>query len=217
MNPFLHHRPKHSSRRSVALGLLVAAAILPQSCVTPSALYNNTAATSNFVSPLGLPVPRALQVGFINNTPFRAIFTFGAYDQLDTDTLPTNFGQLRLEGNTASAQAVQPCKKTFSVGGAELIRLIELNREDPVIAASITDERALIDGVNFSSAPLGDPLEAEPTEGHAQGLALTAGNEYTCARTNIRQTTGTGLLIFTFEQDAAAPGGFRIDFTFTVP
>jgi hypothetical protein len=195
--------------------LCVAAVALSHSCATQSALFNNAAATSNFITPLGIPTPRALQIGFINNTPFRAIFTFGAYDQLDNDTLPLNFGQLRLEGNSTSAQIVQPCRKTFSVGGAELIRLIEENREKPTI--NITDENALIVGVNFSSAPLGDPLAAEPTEGSANGLVLTAGNDYTCARTDIDQVTGNGLITFTFEQDASAPGGFRVDFVFVAP
>jgi hypothetical protein len=180
--------------------------------VTPNALFNNLAATSNFSTPLGLPVPRNLQVGFINNTPFRAIFTFGTYDQLNKDSLPTNFGQLRVEGNTASAQVPQPCQKTFSLGGDALIQTIQDNRNSPAI--TITDPRALVRGVNFSSAPLGDPLAAEPTEGTAEPRLLLNGVDFSCLRTDIRQTTGSGLLIFTFVIDAAAPGGFRIDFSF---
>src|SRR5437899_3328664 len=90
-----------------------------QSC-TPAALNNLNPPTVDFTAPTGLPVPRTIQVGFINNTPFRAIFTFGAYDPLDKDTLPTGFGQARLEGNTASAQQPQPCRKVFSVGDDEL-------------------------------------------------------------------------------------------------
>jgi hypothetical protein len=182
---------------------------------TTTALLNLPAATSDFAPGVGLPTPRAVQVGFINNTPFRAILTFGAYDPSDQETLPTVFSPLRLEGNSSSPQAAQPCRQAFSVGGAELIRLITENEADPSI--NVTDPRALIRGVNFSGAPLGDPLEAEPTEGTAEGLVLLSGVDFTCARTNIRQTTGTGLLLFTFEQDAAAPGGFRIDFTFVSP
>lgn len=184
------------------------------SCST-TALLNNTSPTSNFAPGLGIPTPRTISVGFINNTPFRAIFTFGAYDQLDENTIPQNFGQLRLEGNTSSAQIAQPCRKTFSVGGEELIRLIELNRNSPLI--TVNDPAALVDGVNFSGAPLGDPLEAEPTEGTALGLVRLVGVDFTCERTDIRQVTGTGVLIFTFEQDAAAPGGFRIDYSFVTP
>lgn len=160
----------------------------------------------------GMPVPRTLQVGFVNNTPFRAIFSAGTYDELNSETLPTGFLQIRLEGNTASAQAVLACRKSVSVGGAELIRLLTLNQNDPNIP--IGDQEALVDGVNFSSAPLGDPLEAAPTEGKAEGLVLSAGVDFNCARTDIRQTAGTGLIVFTFEQDPAAPGGFRVDFMF---
>jgi len=59
-------------------------------------------------------------------------------------------------------------------------------------------------GSNFSGAPLGDPLEAAATEGTSQGLTLQAGVDFNCE----------GLVLLTFEQDATAPGGFRIDFTF---
>ena len=203
--------PKRMTR---SLKLSAAAALTALASCTTTALFNNLAPTSNFITPAGQPAPRTIQVGFINNTPFRAIFTFGAYVPLDNQTLPTNFGQLRLEGNTASGQIAQPCNKAFSVGGAELIRLIEENRNAPVINNNLTDEEALVTGVNFSGAPLGDPLEAFPTEGTAEGTVRLAGVDFTCERTDIRQVTGTGLLIFTFEQDAMSPGGFRIDFTF---
>lgn len=205
-------RPINDLHLSPALGLVV---LLVGSCTT-TALLNLAAPTSDF-SPQagGLPIPRAIQVGFINNTPFRAIFTAGAYDQLDKDTIPLAFSSLRLEGNSSSAQIAHPCRSTFSLGGAQLIRSINENEADPGI--TISDPRALITGVNFSGAPLGDPLEAEPTEGTAEGVVLLGGVDYTCERTGIRDTTGTGLLLFTFEQDAAAAGGFRIDFSFIPP
>lgn len=173
-----------------------------------------TSPTSDF-GILGQPTERTIRVGFVNNTPFRAIFTFGAYNQLDEDSFPTGAQQLRVEGNTSSAQFNQPCRRTFSVGGAELVRLIKENRNSPLI--NITDELALVDGVNFSAAPANDPLAAEPTEGTALGREVLVGVDFTCARNDIRQTTGTGLLVFTFEQDAAAPGGFRIDYQFFEP
>ncbi len=180
------------------------------SCTT-DVLPNVTAPTTNF-GPGGQLLPRAIRVAFINNTPFRAIFTFGAYDQLDKEGVPTNIGQLRLEGNSTSQTFTQPCRRTFSVGGDELIRLIEENRRSTLI--NITDERALVRGVNFSGAPLGDPLAAEPTEGTAVGSVKLVGVDFTCERKDIRDITGTGLLIFTFEPDATAPGGFRIDYQF---
>jgi hypothetical protein len=208
-------RPKRSpisGRHLIVLAAGLAGAVV--SCST-TALFNLPAATSDFAPGLGQPTPRAVQVGFINNTPFRAIFTFGGYEPYDQDALPTSFGQLRLEGNTASAQVAQPCRKAFTVGGADLIRLITENEADPSMA--VPDPQALIRGVNFSGAPVGDPLEAEPTEGTAEALDLLVGVDFTCNRTDIRQATGSGLLLFTFEQDAAAPGGFRIDYQFVAP
>jgi hypothetical protein len=175
-------------------------------------MLNAWAPASDFQAGSGTVVPRTILVGFINDTPFRAIFTLGAYDQDDKTSLPTGFGQLRLEGNTASQQRAQPCRKTFSVGGDELIRLITENEKDPNLV--VNDPRALVRGVNFSSAPINDPLAAEPTEGTAQGRLVENGVDFSCRRTDIRETTGTGLLLFTFVQDAASPGGFRIDFSF---
>jgi len=177
-----------------AVGVIGAAAST-LSC-TPTSFLNLTAATSTLVGPLGQATPRRLDFAFINNTPFRAIFTFGGYDPLDKDTDPSGFGQLRLEGNSNSAQLVQACRKTFSVGGEELIRLIETSD------LAVNDPRALVDGVNFSGAPLGDPLEAVATEGTAEGVTLAAGVDFACET----------LIVFSFEQDATAPGGFRIDF-----
>jgi len=199
---------------ATAIFCLASSCLLIGSCST-SALLNAWAPSAGFVAGQVDPVPRAIQVGFINNTPYRAIFTYGAYDQLDQESIPTNFGQLRLEGNTSSNQVAQPCRKTFSVGGDELIRLLNENSDNANI--NITDPRALVRGVYFSSAPLGDPLEAEPTEGTADGRVCLNGIDFSCRRTSIEETTGSGLLLFTFVQDAAAPGGFRIDYSFINP
>lgn len=203
-------RPIISPLTSVILLLLVG----PIASCTTGVPATLTAATSDFGAGVQI-VPRAIQVAFINNTNFRAIFSFGSYNPLNQDTLPTNSQQLRLEGNTASPQIAQPCRRVFSVGGDELIRLIKENERDPAI--NVTDPRALVRGVNFSAAPLGDPLEAEPTEGTALGMVRNVGIDFTCDRSDIRDVTGSGLLIFTFEQDPAAPGGFRIDYQFVMP
>lgn len=194
--------------------LLSCGVVPPLATCTPDALGPLASPTADF-APGGQIVERALLVGFVNNTNFRAIFTFGGYNPLDKDTIPTNFGQLRLEGNTSSAQVAQPCRAAFSVGGDELIRLVNLHESNPNI--TVTDARALVRGVYFSGAPLGDPLEAEPTEGTAAGSVRTLGVDYTCNRPDIADPVGTGLLIYTFEQDAAAPGGFRIDYSFFQP
>ncbi|HUN81376.1 MAG TPA: hypothetical protein VMV81_07680 [Phycisphaerae bacterium] len=195
--------------------MVFAAGLAVSDACSTTQLYDLQAPIDDFVSPTGLPSPRRIQVGFINNTPFRAIFTAGGYVPLNSATLPVGFVQLRVEGNTSSAAQIQPCSKLFSVGGQELIKLINDNITSPAI--NVTDQQALVVGVNFSSAPAGDPLAAEPTEGTAQPLEVTNGTDFTCVRTTTEQLTGTGVLLFTFEQDAAAPGGFRIDFSFVAP
>lgn len=202
-------------RRSVMRAATIVMSIVAGSACGMNALLNSSSASSDFALPTGAPAPRAIQVGFLNNTPFRAIFTAGAYDGLDDGTIPTNILQGRLEGNTASAQVAQPCRRVYSVAGDELIRLVELNRENPQV--NVTDEAAMEPFVKFSGAALGDPLEAEATEGTAVGSVRNIGVDFTCARSDASQTTGTGLLIFTFEQDATAPGGFRVDFMFVAP
>ncbi len=206
------NRTRTLRNSSILLSGVVVAA-MSASC-NIQALNNITSPSTDFGLG-GQLVPRTILVGFVNNTNARAIFSFGSYDSLDQETIPTNFGQLRLEAMSTSAQIPQPCRRVFSVGGAELVRLVNENSTSPAI--NITDPRALIQGVNFSTAPLGDPLEAEPTEGTAVGRDMGLGVDFTCSRTDILDQTGTGLLIFTFEEDAGAPGGFRIDFQFVDP
>jgi hypothetical protein len=61
----------------------------------------------------------------------------------------------------------------------------------------------LKDTIGFTGAPFGDPQANVPTQGTAQGVTRYLGPDYLL----------NGMLIFTFVQDAAAEGGFRIDFT----
>lgn len=136
-------------------------------------------------------------IGFVNNTAARAVFTFGGYEPLNETTDPT-FGQLRLEAGTSSAQITQVCRRTFSIGGADLIRLVQSSGQ------SINDTKALVNGVNFSTAPTTDPLGTEPTAGKAAALTLLQGDDYLCA----------GLLLFSFDADPSAAGGFRITYRF---
>src|SRR5262245_59399429 len=168
--------------------LALSLAALVSSC-TPSAFLNLTVTRRGNI-----------QIGFVNNTPFRANFTFGGYDVTDQATVPV-FGQLRVEGNTTAATQTQACRRTFSIGGAELIRLITVQ------GLTVNDAPVLHQDIYFSNAPAGDPLAAAPTEGTAQQIVQLDGIDYQCS----------GVLVFAFMQNAMAPGGFETQYTFVLP
>jgi hypothetical protein len=174
-------------RLPTALVALPLAALM-LSC-TPTAFLNVTVTRRGNIT-----------IGFINNTPFRANFTFGGYDPQDQNTVPV-FSQLRLEGNTAAQAQNQGCRRVFTIGGSELIRLIRFQ------GLNVADAPVLHEDVFFSNAPANDPLSAEPTEGRARQRTLRNGVDYICA----------GVLVFEFVPDLASPDGFRIDYTFLTP
>ena len=138
-----------------------------------------------------------ITVTFINETPYRASFTFGTWDALDRSPPgPISFGQDRLEGMD-SAQATQLCARNFAVGTQDMYdRIVE--------AADLTeiDVDAFDTVVHFSDAAAGSNLEAVATVGTALGIEKLLGIDFTCG----------DQLIFTFVQDPDAVGGFRIDY-----
>lgn len=175
-------------RRGLCTAIFAAVVGLVASC-TPSAFLNLTSTRRNNI-----------QIGFVNNTPFRANFTFGGYDVTDQETVPV-FGQLRVAGNTTAATQTQACRRTFSLGGQELIHLITVQN------LTVNDQPVLHNDIYFSSAPANDPLAAAPTEGTANAMVLQDGVDYLCS----------GVLVFAFEQDAMSPGGFRVDYSYVEP
>jgi len=134
-------------------------------------------------------------VGFSNKTPYRAVFTVGAYDDLNQFSIP-EFQQFRIEGNQTAGPIFLNCRRVVSVGGATLLALIDQAE------AAIPDRDAFVETVNFSSAPANSALAAAPTEGTAEPQIRRLGDDFPCG----------GYCIFTFEADPSAPGGFRIDY-----
>ena len=141
------------------------------------------------------------QVIFINNTPYRAIFTFGTYDELDQNTAPqlTQFSSSattqNLEGNTQTDPITVQCARVYSIGGTGLIARVLANLD-----ASTYDETALVDGVNFSSAAVGDDLADDATEGKAAANNAFIGADFDCG----------SLLIYRFEVNDAGPEPFIV-------
>jgi hypothetical protein len=144
---------------------------------------------------------------FINNTPHRAVFTFGSYDQTDQFSKP-DFKQLGLDDpgvtldrNSSSTILSIECARVFSIGSPSLLRLIEENLPDVTL-----DDDAFLEGVEFFSVPPedGDGEDtAEPvSEGVAPPFEALLGVDFPC----------NALLIIRFEFDDLGPDPFRTDF-----
>lgn len=142
------------------------------------------------------------RVLFINNTPFRAIFLFGAFDDLDQNTQPSvtqfNSQNILLEGNTESAVANINCARVFSVGGEGLIFRIRENLPDGTVP-----EALLFEGVKFSSAPVGDEDADAATEGVAAPLDARIGVDFEC----------NSLLVYRLEINDLGPEPFTVQLT----
>ena len=169
----------------------------------PETFLNQTASVGGDVA----GTPGRVDVAFINNTPFRAIFTFGTYN--NTDQFAQPFGQqFTASGNTLEGDSVAnivglPCNRVFSIGDSELLRLLA---ENPA-AGQVLDEQALVDGVAFSSAALGDPDAGVATEGFAPAVRALLGVDFPCG----------SILIIRFEEDAIGQAPFRADFEVIPP
>jgi hypothetical protein len=134
------------------------------------------------------------EVVFINNTPYRAIFTFGAYDELDRNTQPI-LTQTTIEANSQLDPIEVTCSRVFSVGGEGLNTRVREN-----LFADDYDEDLLLDGAGFSSAPADSEMANVPNEGLAPPLDALIGVEYLCG----------SLVIIRFEVNDLGPDPFQI-------
>lgn len=144
------------------------------------------------------------EVVFINNTPYRAIFTFGGYDQFDRETEPnlrqfsSATGTLNLEANTQSDTLSVQCARVYAIGTEGLITRVHANL-DP----EDYDNDALVEGVRFSSAAVGDDNADEATEGVAAPHEALIGVDFECG----------ALLVYRLELNDAGPEPFIVDLT----
>jgi hypothetical protein len=150
-----------------------------------------------------------VRVLFINHTPHRAVFTFGSYDQTDPFSTP-DFEQfshdedgLILEGESESPVGPIDCARVFSIGGPQLLTLIEENLPDAPVEAE-----SLVEGVEFFTIDTdpsddGDDGPADPVRvGFARPLEALLGVDFPC----------NALMIIRFEPDDLGPDPFRMDF-----
>jgi hypothetical protein len=140
-----------------------------------------------------------ITVQFINNTAYRASFSYGTWDAWDNTPGQITLQQLRLEAGTSSTPGTVPCRRNAAVATQALYTRAVLTKADQ---ATSFDADAFDTVVHFSAAPKDSTAAALPTQGTAAGIEKLLGIDYSCADT----------LIFTFNEDPAEPGGFRIDF-----
>ena len=149
-----------------------------------------------------------IQVTFINKTPYRAIFTYGTYNNTDQFAEPVADqyvlapGRNTLEGNVVADFRALPCNRVFSIGDGELLRLIDENIEDSGLAPE-----ALIEGIAFSSAAFGEEDSNVATEGFAPPVRALLGVDFPCG----------SLIIIRFEIADVGDAPFRADFEIIPP
>ncbi len=185
--------------------LLAAASVLVGVGCTADTFKNQTASLGGDTA----GSPGNIRVLFINNTPFRAIFTYGTYnnadqfDQPDARQFVGNVGGTTLEGNTSASAVTVSCDRVFSVGDTELLRLIDENVDDD----GGLDADALLPAVAFSAAALGEADASVATEGYAPAVRALLGVDFSCG----------SILVIRLEQADVGPAPFRADFEVIPP
>lgn len=145
------------------------------------------------LSPAGAPLNSGFRGTFRvlleNNTPFRAVFTYGAFDDTDELTTPVFFQyspqsliipadeMATLEAHQNSGVLTFPCARVFALGSRSLINLVA---ENPGAFADTVDTLGLLDGVGFSDIPLGTEFEGFPNQGFAAGFEARLGVDFNC-------------------------------------
>jgi len=224
----------------LALALLLAAGTV---ACTPAAFFNVTTTLGG-----DRPGERSdISVAFINNTPYRAVFTFGTYDPQNTaQNLPISFpikfqqffvdpdGVDRLDGFsqsdvitfTASPGAANDpggCGRAMSIAGERLVTLIEENRRALEEAGNTIHDQAL--------RPVCDTATNQPRAGIAffsetspgpQTNACDSAAEMVAWADAVVTLQGAqyqcdSLLVYAFELDSSQPGGVRVDLTVILP
>ncbi len=157
----------------------------------------------------------AQRVLFINNTPYRAVFTYGSYDPNDQDSRPDfeQFGlqdfPAKLDGNRVSSISVTndrafiDCARVFAIGSDRLHEFIRKHVADVDLVSE-----AMVEGVEFFEIPAQDQPSNEPRSvGFAPPFEALLGVDFPCQ----------ALLVIRFERNDLGPAAFRVDFELIPP
>ena len=139
-------------------------------------------------------------VMFLNDTAYRAAFSFGSYDAWDRTPGSVDFEQLAVAPYMTSNERTLVCRRNVAIATQGLVDRVVATDADQEYANFNPDQFGSV--VNFSSAPQdSDPVKL-PTVGTAAGREVLLGLDFSCE----------DMLLFTFVRDSDAEGGFRIDF-----
>ena len=179
---------------------------------------------TNYTTSLGGDTPGGrgtINAVVVNNTPFFASFTIGAYDQLNDAQTMTGFDPAApaanadyyqffadpafpqyqpMERNTTSLTFGFTCARAVSLGDRGLIQAI---RERDTEAKTAT----LQEGITFSDKLPTDPTAQKFTINGVANQVQLLGVNYQCE----------SLVVFTFEPDDTQPFGVRIDAKVVLP
>lgn len=154
---------------------------------------------ANYTNYLFEEISGNVTVQFVNDTDFRASFSYGAWNEFDRTPGPVTFDQLVIAPHTSSTLQTVTCRRNFAIGTQKFVDRVLATDAD-----NVTDfiPEAFATVVHFSDAPSDSDAASLPTVGTAAGLERLLGIDYSCA----------DRLIFTFVEDPDAAGGFRIDY-----
>ncbi len=201
------------------IGLSLLAGVSMSACTSEAFLNNTASLGGGFSTATGQLIRGALTVVFDNRTPYRAVFTYGLYDQQDrsfafdptqqnaremgqfvqslSPSLPTTTVQAELLGNTFSAPITLRCARTLDVGTQRVVEVVQMSNMTVDL-----DAKALQPGIYLY--PANDPTAADPIA-RIDGVSIFQGAEFPCE----------ALVIVTLEQ--AADGSFGASWQVILP
>jgi hypothetical protein len=204
--------------------VLIAAALLaaPPGCTEDNFFFNTTSLGGNNPLTNGTGAGRGLiNMAFVNNTPYRAIFTFGVYDPLNPDFQP-QFEQFSVGENanllnafSESDTATFTCARALSIAGRRFVEIIEEedarlpngDRPRPEAMRPLPDPRS---GEEQNEPGIAFVRETDPATAiaaSAVGFDTPQGAQFQCE----------SLLIYTFELDPDDPVNVLVDLTVVLP
>jgi len=140
---------------------------------------------------------------FMNNTPYRAVFTTGMFDPADETTVPmiAQFVLDETDGPVLPPQSMSEigsftCARTLSLGSERLLELVDANAPEVEI-----DPVAGVAGIGFFEE--GEDADVEPVSaGRIPSFDVRLGVDFPCG----------ALLIFRFEINDVGEEPVRVDF-----